>query len=76
MEQKHTNREVLTKGVKIMVITLPLLILAPYLITLAFLNKTNGSFYIFITLGAIAGITAMWLFYKGISTIVKAMFDK
>ncbi len=75
MEQKHTNKEVLTKGIKLMAITLPLLILAPYLITLAFLNKTNFSFYIFIIPGGIAGIASMWLFYKGISTIVKAMFN-
>lgn len=75
MTQKHTNREVLTKGIKIMAITLPLLILAPYLITLAFLNKTNFSFYIFIILGGVAGIAAMWLFYKGLTTIVRAFFN-
>jgi hypothetical protein len=75
MAQKHTNRELLSKGIKIMAITLPLLILAPYLITLAFLNKTNFSFYIFITIGGASGIAAMWLFYKGISTIVRALFN-
>jgi len=75
MTQKHTNKALLNKGIKLMVITLPLLILCPYLITLSFINKDNSSFYLFIALGIIAGAWAIFLFYKGIRTIMNALFN-
>ena len=74
MTQKHTNKELLSKGIKYMAFTLPLLFLCPYLITLSFLNKDNFSFYIFLFLGIIVFILVIYLFYKGIKTILDSMF--
>ncbi len=74
MSQKHTDQKLLAKGLKFMAITLPLLFLSPYLITLSFLNKDNFTFYIFFSLGIIAGGFAFYFFYKGIKTIMKSIF--
>ena len=74
MTQKHTNKEILAKGIKYMAITLPLLFLCPYLLTLSFLNKDNYSFYLFLVLGIIVFILVIFLFYKGIKTILDSIF--
>ncbi len=76
MTQKHTDKKLLSKGIKYLAFTLPLLFLCPYLITLSFINKDNSSFYLFIILGIIAGGWALFLFYKGIKTIMDALFEK
>jgi len=75
MTQKHTNRKLLTKGIKYMAYTLPLLFLCPYLITLSFINKDNLSFYLFLAIGIIVGGFALYLFYKGIKTLMDSLFN-
>ncbi|MFT4697234.1 MAG: hypothetical protein ACI9SJ_000350 [Flavobacteriaceae bacterium] len=74
MSEKHTDHKLLAKGLKYMAITLPLLFLCPYLITLSFLNKDNYTFYIFFILGIIAGGFAFFFFYKGIKTLMDSIF--
>tara|TARA_R110000787_G_scaffold286385_1_gene404523 strand:- start:216 stop:443 length:228 start_codon:yes stop_codon:yes gene_type:complete len=75
MSQKHTDTKKLAKGIKYLAFTVPLLFLSPYLMSLSFLNKDNFTFYIFLVLGLIIGITAVYLCFKGINTIMKSMFD-
>jgi hypothetical protein len=41
MSQKHTDTKKLTKGIKYLAFTVPLLFLSPYILTLSFLNKEN-----------------------------------
>jgi len=74
MTQKHTNKELLAKGIKYLAITLPLLFLCPYLLTLSFLNKDNNSFYLFFVLGIIAFVVVIFFFYKGIKTVLDSIF--
>jgi len=74
MTQKHTNKDLLTKGIKYMAFTIPLLFLCPYLFTLSFINKNNFSFYIFLVLAIIAFTLVVYLFYKGIKTILDSIF--
>jgi len=74
MSQKHIDQKLLAKGLKFMAITIPLLFLCPYLITLSFLNKDNFTFYIFFIIGIIVGGCAIFLFYKGIKTIMNSIF--
>lgn len=76
MTQKHTNKELLAKGIKYLAITLPLLFLCPYLLTLSFLNKDNSSFYLFFVLGIIAFVVVLYLFYKGLKTLMDSIFKK
>ncbi len=74
MSQKHTDTKLLSKGLKYLVFTLPLLFLCPYLITLSFLNKGNYAFYLFLIVGIIIGGIAIYLFFKGIKTILDSIF--
>ncbi|MGV6828739.1 MAG: DUF6095 family protein [Flavobacteriales bacterium] len=74
MTQNNNNKKILIKGLKTMGISLPLFFLSPYILTLAFLNKDNFSFYIFFSLGLILFILTIYLFYKGIKTIMKSLF--
>jgi len=74
MGKKHTDFTILKKGLKYMAFALPLLFLAPILITLSGLNKDTFMFYVFIFFGIIAGAGAIYLCFKGINTIMKSIF--
>jgi len=74
-EQKRTNKEILMTGIKYMALSLPLMFVGPYVITLGFLNKDNATFYLFFPLGLIIAIAAVFFAFKGIKTILKSMFD-
>jgi hypothetical protein len=75
MSKGHTDQKLLIKGLKYMAFALPLLVASPYLLTLAFLNKDNISFYIFIVFGLTIGALAVYLCFKGINTIMKSIFN-
>ncbi|MDB2495171.1 DUF6095 family protein, partial [Flavobacteriaceae bacterium] len=44
MNQKHTNPNLLKKGIKYLAYSLPLLFLSPYVLTLSFINKETVFF--------------------------------
>ena len=71
--QQHTDVNKLKQGLKYLFFCLLLIVLGPYLITLAFINDTA----IFILIpGLVAATGAIYLGFKGIRTIVSAVFDK
>jgi hypothetical protein len=74
MGKEHTDFDLLKKGLKLMAIALPLLFLCPYLLTLSFLNKETFMFFVFLTFGIFTGAAAIYLCFKGINTIMKAIF--
>lgn len=74
-EQKHTNKQIMMTGIKYMALSLPLMFVGPYVITLGFLNKDNATFYLFFPIGLIIAIAAVFFAFKGIQTIMKSMFD-
>ena len=70
-----TNKSVLAKGVKYLAGSLPLLFLGPVVITSAFKNE-NHPFYVYVlVLGIIIALAAMFLIFKGITTVLKSLFD-
>ena len=71
-DQKHTDMNKLKKGLKYMVFCLLLIVLGPYLITLSFINDT--ALFILIP-GLIAAAGAIFMGFKGIRTIMSAVFD-
>lgn len=75
MGKGHTDFEILQKGIKFLAFATPLLFLSPYLLTLSFLNKETFMFYVFLFFGIIAGAAAIFLCFKGINTIMKALFN-
>lgn len=71
---KHTNKEVLYKGLKFLAGSLPLVVIGPSVIYSAFNNQDHPLYIVVLTIGIIAFIGAMLLMFKGIITIIKALF--
>ncbi len=72
---KHTNKEILGKGIKYLAFALPLTLIGPSVLFTAF-NNQDHPFYIPVLIGGIVAIiAAILLMFKGIITVVKAVFD-
>ncbi len=71
---KYTDKKLLAKGIKFLAIALPLLILSPYLLTLTFLNKSHDLYYFGFAIGLIVGVAAILFVFKGLKTLIKALF--
>lgn len=69
-----TNREVLAQGIKYMAWALPLLFVGPTVIYNAFINKQNNWHYLVLALGIVCSISAVYLAFKGLQTIMKSLF--
>jgi len=74
-DQKYTDKQLLLKGLKRLVLALPLLLLSTYLLTFAFLNKDTIPIYIFLILGIIAMAITIYLLFNGIKIILKSLFN-
>ena len=70
-----TDKNKLAKGIKYLAGALPLLFLGPVVINSAFKNEKHPLYPYILALGIIIALTAMFLIYKGINTLVKSMFD-
>lgn len=71
-----TDRTLFKKGIKFLLIALPLLVLAPVLITVARLNKETFIFWVIFIPGMLAFVAAMYMIYKGVNTLMEAFFSK
>lgn len=72
---KHTNKEILTKGIKYLAGALPLAMIGPSILYNAFNNQEHPLYIAVLVLGILASVGAVFLMFKGILTIVKALFD-
>ncbi|MDT0295551.1 DUF6095 family protein [Mesonia ostreae] len=72
---KRTNKEVLFKGVKFMAGALPLMFIGPSILYSAFNNREHPLYFAVLILGILSCGGAMFLIFKGINTIMKAIFD-
>jgi hypothetical protein len=70
-----TNRTVLSKGIKYLVFALPLLFIGPSVIYNAFINKQNIWHYLVLAVGIFLSGLAVYFMYKGLQTIMKALFN-
>ena len=71
-----TNRDVLYKGVKYLSAALPLFFLGPIVIYNSQMNLKNNWHYLVLIIGIIMCLSAMFLMFLGIKTIMKSLFDK
>ncbi|MGA8854979.1 MAG: DUF6095 family protein, partial [Christiangramia sp.] len=62
---KHTNKEVLFKGVKYLAGALPLALIGPSILYNAFNNQDNSLYIAVLILGIIATFAAIFLMFKG-----------
>lgn len=74
--QMGTNRKELIRGLKYELVTLPLLIIAPILITIGFKAIKLQNNYVFLIVGIILAIVAIITGFLGIQIILNAFFNK
>jgi len=75
MDRKHTNKELLKKGIKYLAAALPLSFLGPSILYSSFNNQDKPLFIPILILGFIFFFGAMFCIFKGIMTVVKAVFE-
>jgi hypothetical protein len=75
MDRKHTNKKLLAKGIKFLAAALPLSFLGPSILYSAFNNQDKPLFIPIVILGFVFFFGAMYCIFKGIMTIVKAVFE-
>lgn len=73
-DQKYTDKQLLVKGIKRMALSIPLIVLTTYILTFAFLNKETIPLYVFLPLGIISMAVTIYLIFKGLKLILKAVF--
>jgi len=73
---KDTNKDTLAKGVKFMAGAIPLIFIGPSIIFSAFNNQDKPLYWPVLIGGILLSMTAIYLIFKGIWTIVKALFDE
>ena len=72
---KHTNKKVLSTGIKFLAGALPLAMIGPSVLFSAFNNQDHPFYIAVLLIGIIATFAAIFLMFKGIMTIIKALFD-
>jgi len=72
---KRTNREVLGKGIKYLAGALPLIFIGPSILHSAFKNQDHPYYIPVLIAGLLVCAGAIFLMFKGIGTMMKALFD-
>ncbi|WP_339888651.1 DUF6095 family protein [uncultured Flavobacterium sp.] len=70
-----TNKKILAKGIKYLSGALPLLFIGPVVINSAFKNQENPYYEVVLVVGILFCGIAIFLIFKGVTTIVKGIFD-
>ena len=70
-----TNKELLAKGIKYLTGALPLLFIGPSIIYNAFMNKGNVWHYLVLAIGIGCCLSAMFLMFYGLKTIMRSLFN-
>ncbi|WBL21703.1 DUF6095 family protein [Zunongwangia sp. HRR-M8] len=72
---KHTDRKLLSKGIKHLAGSLPLLFIGPIVVSSSFNNQDKPLFIPILILGILAMLSAIFLIFRGIMIVMKAIFD-
>lgn len=73
---KRTNKDTLAKGVKFLAGALPLMFIGPSIVFSAFNNQDKLLYWPVLIFGIILSVAAILLIFKGIMTLLKALFDE
>lgn len=76
MTQKHTNKNLLAKGIQYLGAAVLATLIGPSILYSAFHNKDHPLYIAILIVGIIACAGAIFLIFKGIMTLVKALFDE
>lgn len=69
------NKQLLDKGIKLMLYALPLMFIGPSVIYNAFINKQNVWHWLVLAVGLFLSGLAVYFMFKGIKTLTDALFD-
>lgn len=72
--QKHTDKQLLVKGLKRLALAIPLLVLTTYAFTFTFLNKETIPMYYLLPLAILGMAGTIYTFFSGIKLILKSLF--
>lgn len=70
------NKDVLNKGLRILLGSLPTLFIGVFILNSSFKNQKHPLFVYILILGVLICGYAVYLMFKGINTIMKSMFEK
>jgi hypothetical protein len=70
-----TNKEILNKGIKYVVLALPMFFIGPTVINSSFKNQQHTMFIPILGIGIIICIMSVILLFQGVRTIVKSLTD-
>jgi polyferredoxin len=70
-----TNRDLLNKGIKYLLLSLPMMFIGPSVIYNAFMNKKNVWHYAVLAVGITICFAAVFFAFKGIKTVTDSLFD-
>ncbi|MFS4418354.1 DUF6095 family protein [Maribacter sp. 2307ULW6-5] len=73
---KRTDKELLVKGIRRLAITVVLMFAAPIVIWQAFKNEGHPLYWPVLALGLLLAAGAVFMGFKGIMTMVNALFGK
>jgi len=76
MEPNKTDKELLGKGVQRMAIALMFMFIGPTIIHSAFKNQDHPLYIVVLSIGLLCAIFAIYMGFKGIKTIMDAVFGK
>ncbi len=72
---KHTNKALLGKGLKYLAAAIPLSGIGPIVLYSAFNNQQHPWYVAVLIFGIISCAAAIFFMFKGITTLVKSLFD-
>ncbi len=72
---KHTNKALLGKGLKYLAAAIPLSGIGPIVLYSAFNNQAHPWYIAVLIFGILACAAAMFFMFKGITTLVRSLFD-
>ncbi|MFV0566005.1 MAG: DUF6095 family protein [Flavobacteriaceae bacterium] len=76
METNKTDKTLLAKGLKSLLLALLCLFSGPTLLHVALSNKEKALYIPLLILACLICLTAIFLIFKGINTILNSMFKK
>lgn len=72
---KHTNKDQLMKGLKFLAGALPLCFVGPVVLFSSFKNQEHVLFIPILIFALLTMAAAVFLMFKGIAAVMKALFD-
>ncbi len=76
METDRTDKDILTKGIRLMAICVLLMFAGPFMLHVAFSNQEKPLYIPLLILAIILCVMAIFFLFKGINTILDSIFKK